>query len=161
MITKQVIKTCIDELKELSKIDFCVIDSQGLLMSSTFNEAPDVRQMLSFFDSPADSQIINGITLFKIKDENDTVFVLAAGGNQADSYIFGKVCVNELEHLLVAYREQFDTTVYFQNLLLDNLLLVDIYSRAKKLHIPIDANRVVQRHRRFYAAAFAAARIFG
>lgn len=143
MITKQVIKTCIDELKELSKIDFCVIDSQGLLMSSTFNEAPDVRQMLSFFDSPADSQIINGITLFKIKDENDTVFVLAAGGNQADSYIFGKVCVNELEHLLVAYREQFDTTVYFQNLLLDNLLSVDIYNRAKKLGIVPNIKRIV------------------
>ncbi len=144
MITKQVLKTSIEELKELSKVDFCVIDAQGLLMASTYKDIPDVRQMLSFFDSPADSQIIGGITLFKVKDDKDPVFVLAAKGNQAaDTYIFGKICVNELEHLLVAYREQFDTTVYFQNLLLDNLLSVDIYNRAKKLGIVPNSKRIV------------------
>lgn len=143
MITKQVLKTSIEELKELSKVDFCVIDAQGLLMASTYKDIPDIRQMLAFFDSPADSQIIGGITLFKIRDEKDPVFVLAAKGGQTDTYIFGKICVNELEHLLVAYREQFDTTVYFQNLLLDNLLSVDIYNRAKKLGIVPNSKRIV------------------
>ena len=35
------------------------------------------------------------------------------------------------------------TRTTFKNLLLDNLLLVDIYNRAKKLHIDTDARRVV------------------
>ena len=39
--------------------------------------------------------------------------------------------------------ERFDKDNFIKNLLLDNLLLVDIYSRAKKLHIPADADRVV------------------
>lgn len=76
MITKQVLKTSIEELKELSKVDFCVIDAQGLLMASTYKDIPDIRQMLAFFDSPADSQIIGGITLFKVRDDKDPVFVL-------------------------------------------------------------------------------------
>ena len=37
----------------------------------------------------------------------------------------------------------FDKNNFIQNLLLDNLLLVDIYNRAKKLHIEVEARRVV------------------
>ena len=33
--------------------------------------------------------------------------------------------------------------IFIKNLLLDNLLLVDIYNRAKKLHIDIEVRRVV------------------
>jgi carbohydrate diacid regulator len=44
---------------------------------------------------------------------------------------------------LVAYKERFDTDNFIKNLLLDNLLLVDIYNRAKKLHIDTEARRIV------------------
>ena len=41
------------------------------------------------------------------------------------------------------YKERFDKDSFIKNLLLDNLLLVDIYNRAKKLHIDADVRRVV------------------
>ena len=41
------------------------------------------------------------------------------------------------------YKERFDKDSFIKNLLLDNLLLVDIYNRAKKLHIEADVRRVV------------------
>jgi carbohydrate diacid regulator len=43
----------------------------------------------------------------------------------------------------VAYKERYDRDNFIKNLLLDNLLLVDIYSRAKKLHIENSARRIV------------------
>ena len=43
----------------------------------------------------------------------------------------------------MAYKERFDKDNFIKNLLLDNLLLVDIYSRSKKLHIQADVPRVV------------------
>ena len=43
----------------------------------------------------------------------------------------------------VAYKERFDKDNFIKNLLLDNLLLVDIYNRSKKLHIETDAKRIV------------------
>ena len=49
----------------------------------------------------------------------------------------------QLQSLLVAYKERFDKDNFIKNLLLDNLLLVDIYNRAKKLHIDIEARRLV------------------
>ena len=49
----------------------------------------------------------------------------------------------QIQNLLVAYKERFDKDNFIKNLLLDNLLLVDIYSRSKKLHIQTDVPRVV------------------
>ena len=49
----------------------------------------------------------------------------------------------QIQSLAVAYKERFDKDNFIKNLLLDNLLLVDIYGYAKRLHIPLDASRVV------------------
>ena len=42
----------------------------------------------------------------------------------------GKMVVFQIQNLLVAYKERFDKDNFIKNLLLDNLLLVDIYNRA-------------------------------
>ena len=49
----------------------------------------------------------------------------------------------QIQGLLTAYKERFDKDNFIKNLLLDNLLLVDIYNRAKKLHIDTEVRRVV------------------
>lgn len=55
----------------------------------------------------------------------------------------GKLAAFQIQNLLVAYKERFDKDNFIKNLLLDNLLLVDIYNRAKKLHIETNVKRVV------------------
>ena len=57
--------------------------------------------------------------------------------------MIAKIAVSQIQNLVIAYKEHYDKNNFFQNLLLDNLLLVDIYNRAKKLHIEPEANRVV------------------
>ena len=59
------------------------------------------------------------------------------------SYMIGKMATFQIQNLLVAYKERFDKDNFIKNLLLDNLLLVDIYNRAKKLHIETDVKRIV------------------
>ena len=54
----------------------------------------------------------------------------------------GKIASFQIQNLLVAYKERFDKDNFIKNLLLDNLLLVDIYNRAKKLHIDTEVRRV-------------------
>ena len=58
-------------------------------------------------------------------------------------YMVGKMAVFQIQNLLVAYKERFDKDNFVKNLLLDNLLLIDIYNRAKKLHIDTEAKRVI------------------
>ncbi|MBO5353551.1 MAG: helix-turn-helix domain-containing protein, partial [Lachnospiraceae bacterium] len=60
-----------------------------------------------------------------------------------DVYMVGKIASFQIQNLLVAYKERYDKDNFIKNLLLDNLLLVDIYNRAKKLHIETEARRVV------------------
>lgn len=57
--------------------------------------------------------------------------------------MIGKIAAFQIQNLLVAYKERFDKDNFIKNLLLDNLLLVDIYNRAKKLHIDTDVRRVI------------------
>ena len=101
------------------------------------------RLVLAFVESPADSQVIQGCQFFKIFDEQQLEYVLLAGGESEDVYMLGKIAAFQVQSLLVAYKERFDKDNFIKNLLLDNLLLVDIYNRAKKLHIDTEAKRVI------------------
>ena len=43
----------------------------------------------------------------------------------------GKMAAFQVQNLLIAYKERFDKDNFIKNLLLDNLLLVDIYTGRK------------------------------
>lgn len=81
--------------------------------------------------------------VFKVFDDHQLEYVLLAYGDSEDVYMIGKIASFQIQNLLVAYKERFDKDNFIKNLLLDNLLLVDIYNRAKKLHIDIEVRRVV------------------
>lgn len=144
MISTQVIATSIEELRAITRVDLCVYDSDGTVVASTFDSS-DIQTTLikNFVDSPADSQVIGIDHLLKILDEGDLVYVLVARGSSDDTYLIGKIAVSQIQQLMIAYKERFDRNNFFQNLILDNLLLIDIYNRAKKLHIEVMVPRVV------------------
>ena len=144
MITSQVIQTSIDELKIITKVEICVLDMQGIVVATTFDHLElDKNIILDFGNSPADSQIVAGYHLLKVFDESDVQFVLVVKSSHEDAFVYGKIAVSQLQNLSIAYKEKFDRNVFFQNLILDNLLLVDIYNRAKKLHVDVTIPRVV------------------
>lgn len=144
MISSQTIQTSIDELKAITKVDLCVYDLAGGRVAYTA-DMPDITPNLvsGFANSPADSQVIGVHHLLKILDEGELLYVLVAKSTSDDAYMIGKIAVCQIQNLAVAYKERFDRNNFFQNLLLDNLLLVDIYNRAKKLHIEAVAPRAV------------------
>ena len=144
MISAQVIKNTIEELKSITKIDFCVLDPDGNQVASTW-EMNEIRQdtVRQFGQSLADSQEVQGYHFFKVYDEKNPEYVLLVRGSGEDVHVMGKVAVCQLQGLITAYKERFDRNNFIQNLILDNLLLVDIYNRAKKLHIEAEARRIV------------------
>ena len=144
MISNQILQNTIEGLKGISRIDFCVLDTEGKALATTFEDTWNYESaVLSFVESPADSQVIQGCQFFKIFDEQQLEYVLLAGGESEDVYLLGKIAAFQVQSLLVAYKERFDKDNFIKNLLLDNLLLVDIYNRAKKLHIDTEAKRVI------------------
>lgn len=144
MISNQILQSNIDGLRGITRIELCICDTDGKVLATTFSDADTYEKaVLAFVDSPADSQVIQGYQFFKIFDDNQLEYILLARGASDDTYMVGKMVVFQLQNLLVAYKERFDKDNFIKNLLLDNLLLVDIYNRAKKLHIDINTRRVV------------------
>ena len=96
MISNQILQNTIEGLKSITRIDLGVMDTDGKTLATTFPEPGDYENaVLSFVESPAESQVIQGYQFFKIYDEHQ----------------------------------------------LEYLLLVDIYNRAKKLHIDTEVKR--------------------
>ena len=144
MISNQILQSTIDGLKGISRIDFGVADTEGKLLATTYqNFEIGETEIINFAESQADSQVVRGYQFFKVYDEVRLEYILIAGGGSDDVYMVGKMAAFQIQNLLVAYKERFDKDNFIKNLLLDNLLLVDIYNRAKKLHIDVEARRVV------------------
>ena len=142
MISNQILQNTIEGLKSITRIDLGVMDTDGKTLATTFPEPGDYENaVLSFVESPAESQVIQGYQFFKIYDEHQLEYILIANGGSEDVYMVGKIAAFQIQNLLVAYKERFDKDNFIKNLLLDNLLLVDIYNRAKKLHIDTEVKR--------------------
>lgn len=143
MISNQILQNTIDGLKSIARVELCIMDVDGKEVASTTDMGNPAKAAVEFAASFADSQEIQGYQYFKIYDEQQLEYILVAGGSGEDVYVIGKMAAFQIQNLLVAYKERFDKDNFIKNLLLDNLLLVDIYSRAKKLHIQTDVARVV------------------
>ncbi len=145
MISSQILQNTIDGLKDITRVEMCVYDTEGKELAETFTasgaEPQDIRD---FASSAADSQEIRGYQFFKIMDDDGMPeYVLLTNGSSEDTYMVGKIAAFQIQGLLVAYKERFDKDNFIKNLILDNLLLVDIFNRAKKLRIATDVRRTV------------------
>ncbi len=153
MISNQILQATLDGVKAITHADFCITDSEGSRLADTYEDrglmasamAPAVtaETVKSFLNSDADSQSVMGCQIFKICDDGRPEFALFVAGENEEHRIYGRMAAFQIQELAVAYKERFDKDNFIKNLLLDNLLLVDIYNRAKKLHIDTAKRRVV------------------
>ena len=144
MISNQVIQSSIDELKSITRVELAIYDVDGIQVAATMTDIPFSGDIIEeFADSRADSQVMNGFHFLKITEDDRPAYVLIAKGFGDEVYMIAKIAVSQIQGLLVAYKDRFDRNNFFQNLLLDNLLLVDIHNRAGKLHIENDKRRIV------------------
>ena len=144
MISNQIIQTSIEELRAITKVEIYVFDLDGMKVASTTDEIEISREIITGFAvSPADSQVVGGYHFLKVLDDSEIAYVLAAKSANDDAYMVAKIAVSQIQNPIIAYKERFDRNNFFQNLILDNLLLVDIYNRAQKLHVEVEAPRIV------------------
>lgn len=145
MISNQVLQSTIDGLKNITKGDFIIADQEASIRVSTVTDVAGnlTDAIIKFASSEVDSQLAMGYHFFKVFDESHLEFVVLSHSESDENGTLGRICCFQVQELLVAYKEHFDKDNFIKNLLLDNLLLVDIYNRSKKLHIENTARRVV------------------
>ena len=144
MVSTQILKNCIDELHAITKIEMSVYDGEGELLINTKDDPiVDINVVKSFIESPADSQVVADNNLMKVFDDEELSYIVIAEGGVENSFMAARIAVSQIRMLSSAYKEKFDRNNFIQNLLMDNLLLVDVYSRAKKLRVDTQSPRVV------------------
>ncbi len=143
MLSNHKIQTALDEIKEISRIDLVLYSDKGKPVAGTFVPEGDMEQaVLLFADSMAESQMAGGCHFFKIIVDGALEYVLLTCSSSEDAYMVGRLAACQIRNLAAAYMEQFDRNNFMQNILLGNMLVVDMYSKAQKLHIE-QAERVV------------------
>ena len=145
MLSSQILQNTIDGLKSITRREFSVLEREGKVTASTENEMINthVDAAADFVTSAAESQLVKGYQYFKVFDNGIAEYVVLTKGEDEETYRIGKIAAFQIQSLIIAYKERFDRDNFIKNLLLDNLLLVDIYSRAKKLRIENTVRRVV------------------
>ena len=146
MLSNQVLQNNIEGLAYITKKDIFVFEHDGKVAAVT-NDSVDYsdisRHIRNFAESPAESQIVQGWQFFKVYNNEIVEYIILVTGDDDESFRVGKIAVFTVQNLTIAYKERFDKDNFIKNLLLDNLLPIDVYNRAKKLKIDTDALRVV------------------
>ena len=144
MISNQIIQNTVEELTNTTNVSLAAVDKDGRLLASTFYEGADTiiaaaRKYIEDGEAPEEGNYY----FFKVAEDRNLEFVVLADAEAELGDMIGSIAAFSLTELTAAYKEKHDRESFIKNLLLDNLLLVDIYNRAKKLHIETTARRVV------------------
>ncbi|MDE7326016.1 MAG: PucR family transcriptional regulator, partial [Lachnospiraceae bacterium] len=88
MISNQILQNTIEGLKMITRVDICVMDTEGKTLATTVGNAEEYESaVLAFVDSPADSQVLAGFQFFKVFDEHQLEYVILARGETDDVYM--------------------------------------------------------------------------
>ena len=148
MLSNQVIQKVIQEIKRISGLECSIWNTRVECLAMTNKISRELVEKVSKFaeaamNEEAVEQAGAEEGMFVVMEDELPMYILCVSGRAADVKMAGRFGVSQLEGLLFAYRERMDKNRFIQNLIMDNLLLVDIYNQAKKMHIPIEQRRVV------------------
>ena len=141
MLSSQNIHNHIFEIHDISGLELGVYDSEGTEIAATTTFAVTDEMIRDFLNGPAQSQVIRNTQMFRVDQAGNGVLVVSPAS--AESQTIGKIVCCQLREFEGAYKERFDSDSFWQNLLLDNLLLVDIHNRAKKYKVKLQQPRIV------------------
>ena len=143
MVSNQIIQKSMADLQNITGVKFCVLDTTGqYIFGSEETYRVDVNIVNEFVSSEADSQAVGNIRFLKMGNEDEGMYIVITEDKET-SYTVGKIAVSQLKQLNDAYQDKMDKNSFYQNLILDNMLLVDIHNKAKRLHLECAKKRVV------------------
>ena len=143
MLSNQKLQNALEEMKVISKKNSALFSASGQLLAATTDINPMIESVVSeYAESPADVQSYQGYQFYKIIVEHDVEYVFIFEGEEESDQVLGQMAAGQIKYLHMSFAESFDRNNFMQNVLLGNLLTVDLFSKAKRLHIEPSA-RVV------------------
>lgn len=94
-------------------------------------EALEQQVVVDFAESLAEKQTYQDYHLYKVMVEGETEYILVCLVNEESFLVCAQMAVCQIRNLVMSFAEQFDRNNFMQNILLGNMLIVDIYGKAK------------------------------
>ena len=136
MLSNQKLQNSLNEIKEISHMDTALFTAKGKLVAHTeempLPEALEQQVVVDFAESLAEKQTYQDYHLYKVMVEGETEYILV---KEESFLVCAQMAVCQIRNLVMSFAEQFDRNNFMQNIILGNMLIVDIYGKAKKHHI--------------------------
>ena len=145
MKIQQQMLSCLKEWKEISGLDFCLLDIEDSIVASTSDSIrqPDSQVLEDFRLGSALCISDNKCQIRKVRSDSGQIHLLIVSGHAESAPTIGELAVCQVRTILNAYAEKNDRGLFIRNLLLDQYPAGDIPIKARKLHIDDPAERFV------------------
>lgn len=146
MLANHVIQKLVTDINHIIKEDCSVWDTGIKCLATTSSDTSRVeKDVRSCLDKKEDSdiQVTENTACFTVRHEGKVMYILAIHNVIDNVSVMGQLCVSQFENIMYMYEKRVDYNRFFQQLILDNLLLVDVHSQAKKMSVEVKAKRVV------------------
>lgn len=158
MLSNQVLLKAISDMKGITGAEVSVWSLDGVCIFATGDidelQTEGIANYLSNYLSIEEIELeemgidaieaeAGALHMRMVYDEESPCYILLFEGLEGDANVISALCANQLEHLLIAYREKQSKGVFLQNLLKGNVLEEEISVKAERVNIRNQAKRVV------------------
>src|SRR5699024_201985 len=144
MSIQRTLQKCLDDWKEISRLDFCLLDLNSQPFCATCSrQLPSASRLEEFSESSALCMANTGSCLYKVHDREEFSYILIVWGSSDSVSTIGELAVYQIESLITAYAEKNDKNTFMQKLLLGNYTEVAAFNQAKKLRVSSTSSRAV------------------
>lgn len=144
MSIQRTLQKCLDDWKEISRLDFCLLDLNSQPFCATCSrQLPSAFRLEEFSESSALCMANTGSCLYKVHDREEFSYILIVWGSGDSVPTIGELAVYQIESLITAYAEKNDKNTFMQKLLLGNYTEVEAFNQAKKLRVSSTSSRAV------------------
>lgn len=146
MLVNQVLQKMVTDVNRIIREDCSIWSAQGKCLATTEAVTNDLeKQIVGFVREPKGRRhwMNDQMACFLVRYEGEIVYVFVIHRMIDNIIMMGELCVSQLENMMYLYEKRVDRNRFFQQLILDNLLLVDVHGQAKKMDLDVNARRIV------------------
>ena len=143
MFSAKLIQSGLEDLKKITKADFCLIDPDGLYIANTFGEFFIDDNLRLFIMGDAASQEVKGYNYMRIRKNDSEVYILVTYAGTGDGYMISRIADSEIRHLMDVDATGKDKEDFFHELFTGHMTISELTQRAGRLKIAVEKARTV------------------
>ena len=137
------LQAALNEIYEITGLHLYLYSGNGAYVGSTTGVDEGFGNVAGQFAAEVSDEVLRqGVIWHKVILDEEVVYVLGVENRGAECSMIGRMAVCQLRNIAKSFAVQYDRVNFIQNVLLGNMLTVDIFAQAKKLHVDA-ASRVV------------------